>query len=143
MQRTVILGITLLHTVLAEFVQIRPGIIPFRHLIMRHLIMTELYLHMTAVGNPLGILHSLPGVREKSLHLLLALHIILSALIAHTVFVGHFLARLQAQQNIMRLRVLRICVMHIVGCHQRDIQLPAHLQKHRIHRLLGRNPMIL
>ena len=105
--------------------------------------MAERNLHMTAVGNPLGVLHSLPRIGEKPLHLLLALHIILAALVAQAVFVSHLLSRLQTEQNIVGLGVLRISVVHVVGDHKRNVQLLVHAKKHGIDRLLRRNPVIL
>ena len=116
---------------------------PFRHLVVRHLVFAELDLHMAPVGNALGILHRLPGIGKQSLHLLFALHIVLAALVAHPVLVRQLLAGLQAQQDIVRLCVLHIGIMHVVGGHQRDVQLLTHSQQRRIHRLLGGNPVIL
>ncbi len=93
---------------------------------MGHLVFAELNLHMASVGNALGILHRFPCISEKTFHLLLTLHIVLSAFIAHTVLVRQLLASLQTEQNIVGLRILRIGVMHVVRRHQRDIQFPAH-----------------
>lgn len=103
----------------------------------------KLYLHITTVCNPLGILHGLPCIGEQSLHFLFALDIILSALVAHTILVRQLFARLQAQQNVMRDRILRIGIVHIVGGHQGNVQLPAHLDQFHIHGSLFRDAVIL
>ena len=105
--------------------------------------MTELYLHMASVSDPLGVLHRLPCVGKQPLHLLLALHIILPALVAHAVLVRQFFPGLQAEQKVMGLGVLRIGVMHVIGSYQRNIQLLAHAKQGRIDRLLCRDSMIL
>ena len=93
---------------------------------MRHLVFAELNLHMASVGDALGVLHRFPCIGEKSLHLLLTLHIVLPAFIAHTILVRQLLASLQTEQNIVGLRILRIGVMHVIRRHQRDIQFSAH-----------------
>ena len=116
---------------------------PLRHIVFRQLRHAEFNLHITSVCDPLGILHCLPGIGEQSLHFLFALDIILSALVAHTILVRQLFARLQAQQNVMRDRILRISIVHIVGGHQGNIQLPAHLDLFHIDRALFRDAVIL
>ena len=78
---------------------------------------------MTPVRDPLGILHRLPGIGKQSLHLLLALDIILTALIAHPVLVRECFSGLDTQKDIMGFHILRISIMYVIGTHQRDIQL--------------------
>ncbi len=98
---------------------------------------------MTSVRDPLRVLHRLPGVGEQPLHLLLALHVILSALVAHPVFIGQLLAGLNTQQDIMGLHIIRIGVMHVVGTDKRNIKLSGHVNKRRVDRGLGRNTVVL
>ena len=43
----------------------------------------------------------------------------------------------------MRDRILRISIVHIVGGHQGNIQLPAHLEQFHIDRALFRDAVIL
>ena len=43
----------------------------------------------------------------------------------------------------MRDRILRISIVHIVGGHQGNIQLPAHLDQFHIDRALFRDAVIL
>ena len=45
--------------------------------------------------------------------------------------------------DVMRDRILRIGIVHIVGGHQGNIQLPAHLDQFHIDRALFRNAVIL
>ena len=123
---------------MTQFVQIRPGIIPVRHRKVRQLRHTEFNLHMAPVGNLLGILNRLRGVREKCAHLLLGFDIILSALIAHTVLIC-----LETQQDIMRLPVLRIGIVHVVGGDKLNAKLLAKPHQAGIHRLLIRDSVIL
>ncbi len=137
------IAVALLHPLVTEPVQVTPGIIPFRHLIVRQFRDPELDLHLAAVRDPLGVLHRLPGIGEQALHLLLALHIILAALIAHPVLIGELLARLQAQKDIVGVRILCIGVVDIIGGHQGNVQFPAHLQQFRVHHALFRKPVVL
>ena len=130
-------------SVIAELIQVTPGIVPFRHIVFRQLRHAEFDLHVTAVRDPLGILHCLPGIGEQSLHFLFALDIILPALVAHTILVRQLFARLQAQQDVMRDCILRIGIVHIVGGHQGNVQLSAHLEQFHIYRALFRDAVIL
>ena len=98
---------------------------------------------MAAVSNPLSILHSLPCIGEQPLHLLLTLHEILTALIAHPVLVRQLLIGLETQQNVMGIRIPLTGIMDVVGSHQRDVQLPAHLQQLSIHQPLLRITVVL
>ena len=135
--------ITLDQSLMTQFVQVRPGIIPVRHRKVRQLRHTEFNLHMAPVGNLLGILNRLRGVREKCAHLLLGFDIILSALIAHTVLIGQLFPCLETQQDIMRLPVLRIGIVHVVGGDKLNAKLLAKPHQAGIHRLLIRDSVIL
>ena len=73
----------------------------------------------------MSVLNGFKGVGEQGAHLLLGLAVILPALVAHTVFVRHLLAGLDAQQDIVGLLVLRIGIVDVVGGHQVDAQIPA------------------
>ena len=136
-------AVAFLQPVIAEFIQISPRVIALRHLISGQLGLPERNLHIAPVGNALGILQSLPRIGKQPLHLLLALHEILAALIAHPVLVRQLLVGLKAQQNIVGIRVPGIGVVDVIGGHQRDIQLPAHLQQLRIYHALFRIAVIL
>ena len=94
---------------------------------MRQLGHAKLDLHVTSVRNPLGILHGFPCIREKSLHLLFTLHIVLTAHVTHSVFICQLLAGLEAKQDIVWLYILLIGIMHIIGRYQGNIQLLTHL----------------
>ena len=143
LQRAVILRITFLQTVAAELIQITPGIIPRRHLKMGQLRHAELDVHVTAVGDILGVFHSFPGIREQPFHFFLALYIILAALIPHPVLIRQLFSRLDTQQDIMGFFILPVSVMYVVSGYQRDIQLLAHGKEGRIYRTLVWDPMIL
>ena len=110
---------------------------------MRELRLPELDLHVAPIRNTLGILHGLPGIGEKPLHLFFALDEILPALIAHAVIVGQALARLEAKQNVMRISILRIGIMHVVGANQRNVQLLAHPKELRVDDPLLRDAVVL
>ena len=110
-------AVAFLQPVIAEFIQISPRVIALRHLISGQLGLPERNLHIAPVGNALGILQSLPRIGKQPLHLLLALHEILAALIAHPVLVRQLLVGLKAQQNIVGIRVPGIGVVDVIGGH--------------------------
>ena len=141
--RLVTVTVTLCQSVITKLVQIAPGIVPLRHIVFRQLRHAKLYLHITTVCNPLGILHGLPCIGEQSLHFLFALDVILTALITHAILVRQLFAGLQTQQNIVGNRILSIGVMHIVGGYQRNVQFSAHLEQFHVHRTLLRDTVIL
>ncbi len=88
---------------------------------------SEFYLHMAAVRDALGVLQGFPGVGEQGLHLLLALDEILAPLVAQPVLVRQLLVGLEAQEDVVGVHVLLVGVVDIVGGHQGDVQLLAHL----------------
>ena len=110
---------------------------------MRQFRNSELDFHLTAVRYALGIFHGFPCVGEKPFHFLLALDIILPAHIAHPVLIRQLFSGLDAQQDIVRLYILRVSVMDIVGNYQGNPKFFTHLHESRIyHPLLGQS-MIL
>ncbi len=135
--------ITLLQAVGTQFLQITPGVIPFRHFIAGEFPDAKLNLHMASVRNLLGVLHRLPGIGEEALHLLLALDIVLATLIAHPILVRQFLARLQAEQDVMGLHVSLVGIVYIIGDHQGNLQFPAHIHQFHVHPLLLRDAVVL
>ncbi len=110
---------------------------------MRQLSDAELNFHMTSVRDSLGIFHRFPCIGEESLHLLLAFDVVLSPFVTHSVFIRNLFAGLETEQNIMGIRVRRICIMDIIGGDQGDIQLFTHFQQFRIYKPLFRQPVIL
>ena len=110
---------------------------------MRHFINAERNFHMTPVRNALCIFHCLPGIWKKAFHFFFAFYIILSAHITQPVLIRQFFPCLQTKQNIMGLFIFRISIMYVVRGHERNFQFPAHIQKRRINRFLGRNAVVL
>ena len=103
--------------VAAQLVKIAPGVVAFRHLEMGELGDSEFYLHMAAVRDALGVLQCFPGIGEQGLHLLLALDEILAPLVAQPVLVRQLLVGLEAQEDVVGVRVLLVGVVDIVGGH--------------------------
>ena len=136
-------GVARLQSLLAEMIQIGPGVEPFRHFVLRQFCHAEFDLHAASVRDPLGIFHRLPGIGKQSLHLLLALDIILPALIAHSVLIGEFLSGLKTEQDVVGFYILRVGVMHVVRTDQRNLQFPGHIYQSRVHRGLRRNAVVL
>ena len=110
---------------------------------MRELGHSKFDLHITSVRNPLGVLHSLPCIGKEPLHLFFTFYIILAALITHAILIRQFFSGLDTKKNIMGFCILGISIVGVIGCHQRNGQLPAQLQKLRVDQLLLRDPVIL
>ena len=65
----------------------------------------------------MGVLDRFRGIREELPHLLLGFYIVLSALVAHTVLIGDFLSRLDAEQDVVGLPVLGVDIVAVVCRH--------------------------
>ena len=117
----------------AELVEIGPGIIGFRHFEAGQLRDAELNLHVTAVRDGLGIVDSLRNIGEKLPHLLLALHIVLAALIAHAVRILHLLLRLNAEEDVVGFGVFGVRIVAVVRADDRNPGLRVNSKKPRNH----------
>ena len=135
--------ITLLKSLMAKLVQIFPGGKSVRHIIFRQLGHTKFNLHMTSLRDPVRVFQRFQRIWEKPRHLLRRFHIILAALIAHSVLIAEFFLSLQTKKNIMWFRILCHSVMHIIGGNQIDPRLSVHTEKLLVYSLLLRDPMIL
>ena len=103
-------------------------------------------LFETGMANKIGGIVTRFAKTERTLitlHLLLALHEILAALIAQPVLVRQLLIGLEAQQDIVGVRVRLISIVNVIGGHQGNVQLPAHFQQLRVHQALFRNSVVL
>ena len=103
---------------------------------MRELCDAELDLHVASLCDLMGVVQRFPGIRKQGAHLHLALDEELPARIPHPVLIRELLACLNAQQNIVRLRVLGVRIVNIVGGDQRDPQALAHGHERHVHLLL-------
>ena len=122
-QSSVVIRIPAGHPLIAQPVQVCPGIIPFRHVEPGQLGNPELDLHIASVGDPVGIVQSLLCIGKQSPHLLLRLAVVLAALVAHAVFICHLFIGLDAQKDVMGRRILCIRIVDVIGGHQIDVQL--------------------
>ena len=138
-----IFRISLCESIPAQFIQIFPRSIAFRHIVFRKLGHTKLNLHITTLCNLIRIFQSFRCIGKQRCHLFRGFNKILTAFITHTVLIRQPLASLQTEQDIMRLHILRIRVVHIIGCHQFNSHLPAHAKQRLIDLLLFRHAMIL
>ena len=115
--------ITLRQSLLAQVTQIAYGIKALRHRELRQQQMTELHLHVAAVGNFIGIAQSLRTIAEQLLHLIIAFQIIAVVVEAHTIRLINRARRLDAQQNILRRGILLLHVMQIICRYQPQTEL--------------------
>ena len=107
-------------TILTELPEIARRVIALRHLVARHMIVSEFNAHIAALCNFMGIVEGFLRIREQRPHLLLGLDIELSARIAQTILVADLLSGLETEQDIVRLRILLPGVVDIVGGDQWD-----------------------
>ena len=135
--------ITLFQPFMAKLVQILPGGQSVGHIIFRQLGHAEFDLHVAAQRDLVGIFQSFQSIWKKSRHLFWRFHIILAALIAHSVLIAELFLSLQTKKNIMWFRILCHSVMHIIGGNQIDPRLSVHTEKLLVYGLLLRDPMIL
>ena len=135
--------IAFLQTLKTQFVQILPRGISFRHVVPRQLSHTKFNLNIAAHSDLVGVFQCLQGIRKQLCHLLRRFYEILTSLIAHTIFICQFLSCLQTQQDIMRLHVIPIRIMHIIGGCHRDSRLFMQAHQLLIDHLLLWNTMIL
>ena len=110
--------VALRQSLLAQMAQIAYRVEALRHWKFRQQQMAELQLDVTAVCNPTGILQRLRIAAKKLSHLLSAFEIKAIVGKAHTARVVNIARRLNAQQYILRLRVLAAHIMQVVCRHQ-------------------------
>ena len=103
---------------------------------MRQLCDAELDLDVAALCNAVRIVQGLLGIGKQGPHFHLTFDKKLPARISHPVFVGEFLAGLDAQKDIMGLHIVGIGIVDVVGGDQGNPQSPAHRHQSHIDFLL-------
>ena len=105
--------------------------------------MPKLEVNFAALGDLLRIGERLRMIFEKLLHLLGRAHVELPFGIAHARRIMDTLARLNREQDIVRLRVLLMHIVDVVRRHESDAKLLRQLYDARECRLFIGNSMIL
>ena len=131
------------HALLAELIQILRRSFALRRIVSGDLPLAESNFNIAAFGDHFGIPDRFRNIRKKPVHFLPGFYVILSAFIAHAVFILHFFLGLYAQQYVMGIYVLGIRVMHIIGRHERNSRLLMHPDQHLVDMVLGRNAVVL
>ena len=132
-----------LKPLLAELLKVLLRSFPLRNIELRQLGMAELDLHAAALRNLLRILNRLRRIGKQGGHLLRGLDVELSTRIAHTIFIGDLLSRLDAKQHIVCLRILRARIMTVVRRYKSNPGLSRQAQKTGVHLFLLLETMIL
>ena len=132
-----------LKPLLAELLKVLLRSFPLRDIELRQLGMAELDLHAAALRNLLRILNRLRRIGKQGGHLLRGLDVELSTRIAHTIFIGDLLSRLDAKQHIVCLRILRARIMTVVRRYKSNPGLSRQAQKTGVHLFLLLETMIL
>ena len=132
-----------LQSLTAELVQIFPCGIAFRHIEPGKFRHAEFNVDLAAVRDLLSIFQRLQRIGEQTAHLLFRFDVVLSAFIAHTVFIADLLARLDTEKDVVGIRIRFVSIVNIIGRHQFDARLLAHPHQLLVDQALFGNSMIL
>ena len=135
--------ISLLQSLIAQHVQIIIGCIALRDIVFRQFRHAELDLDVAPLGDLLRILQRLRHVRKQFAHLLFRFQVELTALVTHPVGVRDLLTGLDAEQDVVRLRIVRVNVMHVVRAHQVDPEFLMQAHELLVHQTLLRDAVVL
>ena len=135
--------VALRQSLLAQVTQIAYGIIALRHRELRQQQMAKLHLYVATVGNFIGIAQGLRVIAEQFLHLVIAFQVIAVIVKAHTVRLINRAGRLNAQQNILRRRILLLHIMQIVRRYKAQTELLRQLLQLRADLVLLIEIMVL
>ena len=135
--------IALLDTLMAQLVQIGPGIIAVRNVEFRELSLAEGDRDIASLRDFLCVSDCLRHKAEQRGHLLGRLYIILAALVAHAVLVHDLLSCLDAEKNVVGINVLFVGVVAVICTDEREALLVMHTDKLPVHMLLFGNAVVL
>ena len=107
-------------TILTELPEIARRIVARRHLVARHMVVSEFNAYIAALCDFMCVVEGFLRIRKQRPHLLLGLDIELPARIAQTVLVGDLLSGLETEQDVVRLRILLPGIMDIIRGDQRN-----------------------
>ena len=107
------------------------------------MVFAERELQVTALGDPAGIFDRLGIIGKERRHLLGRAQIEALRLVAHTVFIVHGLARLNAEQHIVRVGVLFSKIMRVVRHDKRKARFLVQAQNALVDNSLVTDAVIL
>ncbi len=122
-QRIAPLAVALTVALVTELSEIRKAVIALGQLELRQVIFTERELNIAHFGYFSRVFDRLGILREQCRHFLRRAEIEILRLIAHAVLVIHRLARLNTEQNIVRVGILLAQIVRIVRHDQRQPRL--------------------
>ena len=112
----------------AELFEVCERGVALRHLEFRQMILAEREFQIAALGDLAGVLDRLGIVGKQRRHLLGRTKVEALRLIAHAVFVVHGLARLDAEQNIVRVGIFFSKIVRVVCHDERETRLLVQAQ---------------
>ena len=121
-------AIALGEAVCAELFEVCERGVALRHLEFRQVVLAERKLQIAALGDLAGVLDRLGIVGKQRRHLLGRTKVEALRLIAHAVFVVHGLARLDAEQHVMRVGVFLPEIVRVVRHDEREPRLLVQAQ---------------
>ena len=116
-------GIALPEPGLGQLAQIACRIVARGHVKDGQVIALALDVHLAPLGDAQGVFQRVGPLGKEGRHLVLALDIVAVVGHAHAVRVGAHLARLDAEQDVLRLGVLGPAIVRVVGGHQGEVEL--------------------
>ena len=128
---------------LAEFPQVFARGEAVRRRVAREIARFEIECHVAAFRDRHAVLDRARQVAEPRRHLLAGLEIKLLRAEAHPPFVGERLARVDAEQHLVRGRVVGRAVMDVVRRHHLQARLRRHAREPFQARFLLRQPVVL
>jgi len=103
---------------LAKLKQKTAGGLPIRHLKFGQVVAFARQVHLASFSDREGVADGFRYLGKEVLHLLRTAQVVGVIVHAHPVAVSELLARLDAEQDILQLRVIPPHIVHIVGRHQ-------------------------
>ncbi len=128
---------------IAQGADIGPGGLPLRDPELRQVVLAEGELQIALLRDPLRVGQGLGVLGEEALHLLGGAEVEVAGLVAHPLLIVHHLAGLDAQENVVALRVLRGQVVAVVGAHQGDARLLVQAQQALVDHGLTADAVVL
>ena len=110
---------------------------------VRILLPRQLELHLAALRDAHRVLQRLRELAEELRHLLARLEIELRGAVLHAVGIRPLVLRLEAEQHLVRLRLVLAEIVHVVRRHERQRQLLRERHQLAVQRRLLRQPVVL
>ena len=128
---------------LAQAADVALGVLPLRYPELGQVVLAEGELQLALVRDAGGVGQGVGVLAEQFLHFLRGAEVEVLGLVAHPLLVLHQLAGLDAQEDVVDLRVLGGQVVAVVGAHQGDARLQVDAEEGLVHHRLVPDAVVL